>query len=268
MSDLPELALPESEGDEIEAAYLKALMASEELDAQETDAELSTEPQELEASPSAPAVAGVVAESPTPELAAAPAPEPVAKTGPIPIPSIVLDDDSESPLSPAQVIEAALFVGGQPLSSKRICGMLRGSFTPELVEQSIEELNALYAAQGRPYEIRPGDGGFRLDLRPEFEKYRNRVYGTGPREVRLTQEVLEVLAVVAYKQPIAAADVEVARKGSGNALRQLLRRELIGLTRGDGGPKDIRYHTTPRFLQLFGLGSLADLPQMEDVSHK
>ena len=51
-------------------------------------------------------------------------------------------------------------------------------------------------------------------------------------------------------------------------LRQLLRRELIGLTRGEGGPKDIRYHTTPRFLQLFGLGSLNDLPRSEDVAVK
>jgi segregation and condensation protein B len=51
-------------------------------------------------------------------------------------------------------------------------------------------------------------------------------------------------------------------------LRQLLRRELISLQRGEGGKDDVTYHTTPRFLQLFGLGSLDDLPLPEDLMFK
>jgi segregation and condensation protein B len=112
-------------------------------------------------------------------------------------------DRSDSPITPRQIIEAALFVGGMPLTTKKLCGLLRGDFSAEFVERSIEELNALYLAEGRPYEIRLGEGGYRMAVRSEYEPVRNRVFGVGQREVRLTQEALEVLSLVAYKQPIS-----------------------------------------------------------------
>jgi len=172
-------------------------------------------------------------------------------------------------VTPQQVIEAALFVGGGPLSARKLCTLLSGSFEPRAVEQLIDGMNVQYSDQGRPYEIRLGDGGYRLVLRTEFEGLRHRVYGTGPREVRLSQDVLEVLALVAYRQPVTADEIEACgKKNAGNLLRQLLRRELIAITRGDNGPKDVTYHTTPRFLQLFGLGDLDDLPRADDISFK
>jgi len=172
-------------------------------------------------------------------------------------------------LSPRQVIEAALFVGGGALNSKRLCGLLGGSFQPAAVDELIDELNREYLSEERPYEIRLGDGGWRMELRPEFDRLRARVYGVGPREVKLSQEVLEVLALVAYKQPISPQEIEgFGKQNAGGALRQLLRRELIAIERGSGGRQDIRYHTTPRFLSLFGLGSLDELPQAEDVETK
>lgn len=174
-----------------------------------------------------------------------------------------------SKVSPVQVIEAALFVGGTPLTARKICGLLRGSSDTAFVEQSIDELNAAYQAQGRPYEIRLGEGGYRLELCPEFDRLRHRVYGSGPREVRLAQDVLEVLALVAYRQPISQKEIESQGKdNAGNLLRQLLRRDLISFERGPGGRKDLQYQTTPRFLSVFGLAGLADLPQAEDLAKK
>jgi len=155
------------------------------------------------------------------------------------------------------------------LTAKKICALLRGSFDSAFVERSIDELNDAYAAQGRPYDIRLGDGGYRLELRAEYDRLRHRVFGSGPREVRLSQDVLEVLALVAYQQPISQADIEShGKQNAGNLLRQLLRRDLIAFERGTGGRKDVRYHTTARFLSVFGLGSLEELPQAEDLAKK
>jgi segregation and condensation protein B len=177
-------------------------------------------------------------------------------------------DDSVQ-VTPSQVIEAALFVGGGPLTAKKICAILRGSSETDFVEQTIDELNDAYVAQGRPYEIRLGDGGYRLELRLEYDRLRHRVYGSGPREVRLSQDVLEVLALVAYHQPTSQADIEAhGKQNAGNLLRQLLRRDLVAFERGSGGRKDVRYHTTARFLSVFGLGSLEELPQAEDLAKK
>jgi segregation and condensation protein B len=181
------------------------------------------------------------------------------------------DESAEERLnvSPAQVIEAALFVGGGPLTARKICGFLRGSYESRDVEQVIDKLNDDYVAQARPYEIRLGDGGYRLELRPEYDRLRHRVYGSGPREVRLSQEVLEVLALVAYLQPISEKEIEGhGKQNAGNLLRQLLRRDLIAFERGPGGRKDVQYHTTARFLSVFGLGSLDELPQAEDLAKK
>lgn len=177
-----------------------------------------------------------------------------------------VDSGPASHAKPARIIEACLFVGGQPLSAKKLANLLEGNNDPADIEVLIDELNFEYAAQGRPYEIRLGDGGYRLTLRAEFDVVRGRVYGVGPRDVKLSQDVLEVLALVAYQQPITHAAIEACKPNSANTLRQLLRRELISLTRIDQSRNGVEYRTTPRFLQLFGLGQISELPRPEDLS--
>ncbi|NQV27174.1 MAG: SMC-Scp complex subunit ScpB [Rhodopirellula sp.] len=168
-----------------------------------------------------------------------------------------------------QVIEAAIFVGGEPLTAKKLCYMLKGDYDLDAVERSIEELNLQYVDEARPCEIRLGEGGYRLVLREEFERIRNRVFGIGPREVRLSQDVLEVLALVAYRQPITPEEIEeLGKENPGPLLRQLLRRELISLERDSEDRKRVTYSTTKRFLSLFGLGSIHDLPQADELAFK
>jgi len=101
-------------------------------------------------------------------------------------------------VTPSQIIEAALFVGGTSLTIKRLCALLKGEFDQHFVEDTIDGLNKLYAAENRPYEIRFGTGGYRMELRDSFEAVRNRVFGFGPKEVKLNQDALEVLSLVAY----------------------------------------------------------------------
>jgi segregation and condensation protein B len=172
-------------------------------------------------------------------------------------------------IQPAKIIEAALFVGGMALTVKRLAAVLRDEFDRDFIEHAIDELNLRYDAENRPYEIRLEEGGYRMVLRPEFESVRNKSYGFGPKEVRLSQEALEVLALVAYRQPISGANIEQISKSNPNGvLRQLLRREIIGLKRTGKAAKDVTYHTTPRFLQIFGLADLSELPHGEDLSFK
>ncbi len=163
-----------------------------------------------------------------------------------------------------------MFVGGQPLTAKTICGLLRGDFDAGFVEQAIEEIDRRYSRQNRPYEIRRGEGGFRIALRSEYEPLRNRVYGFGPKQVRLSQEALEILALVAYRQPISRRKTEeIARRNAGSALRQLLERGLLILEHpNETPPEDAQYRTSARFLQLFGVARLDDLPQIEDLNYK
>jgi segregation and condensation protein B len=307
MTDSAEFAsnsepLPEPEvtgdgwsGTDIEEAYQKALEAMEDVPweegvaaaemAQMPAADAGTEPAIVEtdpapaASPPADASGNAVEVSQPDSAAAVDSPVEPSQPAPAPVAGPRLARGTaraaaESPeqqlnVSPAQVIEAALFVGGGPLTARKIAGLLRGSQQAKDVEQVIDELNDAYVAQARPYEIRLGDGGYRLELRPEYDRLRHRVYGSGPREVRLSQDVLEVLALVAYRQPITESEIEGnGKQNAGNLLRQLLRRDLIAFQRGPGGRKDLHYHTTARFLSVFGLGTLEELPQAEDLARK
>ena len=176
----------------------------------------------------------------------------------------------EAPVEAEQVLEALLFVGGKPLTIKAIGTVLRGEFDAVFIENAIEQLRDRYARQNRPYEIRLTDGGYCMVLRADFEPERNRVYGFGPRQVRLSQDTLEVLSLVAYRQPISRKSIEeIGKRGAGSHLRQLLQRELVVLERKDGAAeKEVTYRTSPRFLQLFGLRRLEELPQIEDIDFK
>ena len=176
---------------------------------------------------------------------------------------------TQIPATPRQIIEACLFVGGDALTAGRLATVLRGDFDSNFVDREIDELNRLYAAENRPYEIRLGEGGYRLTLREEYEKIRHKVYGLGPKEVRLSQDALEVLAVVAYHQPIEQSRVEeLGKPGCGAVLRQLVRRELLAVERDPAHPRDVNYKTTARFLSLFGIRNLDELPRSEQISYK
>lgn len=178
-------------------------------------------------------------------------------------------DHHRPDVAPQQVLEAALFVGGTELTLKRLCSLLNDEFPPDAVEIMIDELSRRYEQEARPYEILFGKGGYRMSLRSEFSAVRNRVFGLGPREIKLSQEALEVLSLVAYRQPITAEQLAALRGGEvSKVLRQLLRRELIQLERVDGDRNQVRYRTTTRFLQAFGVNSLDDLPQSEDLAFK
>ncbi len=164
-----------------------------------------------------------------------------------------------------RLVEAMLFLGGPPLTAARAAEVVRG-LTPARLAEAVEALDRDYQQQGRPYQIRAADGGYELVLRPAFRRVVDRLTAA-PREARLTPQSLDVLAIVAYRQPITRAEVE-ALKGSdcGSPLRQLVRLGLAAVQRGGpAGGREVTYQTTPRFLSLFHLRSLDDLPRTQDL---
>jgi len=180
------------------------------------------------------------------------------------------DDDDPCPLSARTILEAMLFVGNQrnePLAAGRAAELMRGVSSGE-IPALVEDLNHRYASSGCPYRIVSQGAGYRISLREAFDPVRNKFYGR-VREARLSQAALDVLAIVAYRQPIVAEDVNRLRGiPSGHLLSQLVRRQLLRIERPQGKPRPINYRTTDRFLELFGLESLDDLPQSEELEKR
>jgi segregation and condensation protein B len=106
-------------------------------------------------------------------------------------------------------------------------------------------------------------GGYVMRVARRFAAVREKLYG-GPREARLTQPALDVLSLVAYRQPVAKAEIDSVRgSDSGPVLRQLVRLGLVAVTEsGVGESKETLYATTPRFLEVFRLRGLDDLPEL------
>lgn len=171
----------------------------------------------------------------------------------------------DTPPPPLRIIEALLFVGGAPLTAKRARETLRG-LTEDQFDEVIDQLNAAYRRQARPYAIQPQGAGWVLTLRPRFRHVIDKLYG-GVREARLSQAAIDVLSIVAYRQPVAKSDVDNYRGAdSGALLRQLVRRGIIHIVPIPGGkPKEVAYATTLKFLEMFNLQSLDDLPKTHDL---
>lgn len=170
-------------------------------------------------------------------------------------------------LSPRSILEALLFVGGtasEPLSATRIASLMRG-VRPAEIDALIRELNHDYRRRNCPYTIADEGAGYRLKLREEFARLRDRFYGKA-RLAKLSQAAIEVLALVAYRAPLTLEEISRLRgKPSGPLVTQLVRRQLLRLERDPDKPRRPRYYTTDRFLDLFGLENLEELPRGHDA---
>jgi segregation and condensation protein B len=199
-----------------------------------------------------------------PETDARPSDDMASETS-APIPLAAAAVEADVPPSPLQIIEAMLFIGGQPLKPEKACQIIRG-LSVEQFNESIEVLNRVYRLQNRPYHVVSAENGCTLTVRPRYRFLKERIFG-GPREARLTQPALDVLALVAYRQPAVKAEIDTVRGAdSGHILRQLVRLGLIAVVhRAEAKQREVAYGTTQRFLDLFNLRGLEDLPQTGDT---
>ncbi len=180
-------------------------------------------------------------------------------------PNEPVDSDSYR-VTPQAVLEAVLFVGrpdNSPISADELAGLMRG-VRPAEIEGYVAELNEKYARQNRAIRIATIGNAFRLQLADDLQFVRDRFYGP-IREIRLNQAAIDCLALIAYQPGVSREDLEDQRgQPSGAVLSQLVRRQLIEVKREGQPKKTLHYYPTDKLLQLIGLGSLEDLPQVEE----
>lgn len=160
-------------------------------------------------------------------------------------------------------LEAVLFLARGPQGSRKLA-QLAGLADGTKARTLVRELNRLYDQQHSAFRVEEVAGGFQLLSRRKFAPWLRRLH-TAPVEVRLSTPAMETLAVVAYRQPVLRAQIEAVRGVQcGEILRQLIERELVRIAgRSEQLGRPLLYGTTKRFLQVFGLRHLDELPPVE-----
>ena len=163
-------------------------------------------------------------------------------------------------------LESLLFVWGEPLEAKTAAELFNMSVADTV--DAFRELKKEYEERHGGLIVREIDKSFQLATNPENDDYIQRLC-TPVKEKRLSQQALEVLAVIAYKQPVTKGEIDSIRGiRSDRVIEGLLRKELIcekGRASSIGRP--MLYATTRKFLELFGFESLAELPELGDISN-
>lgn len=177
------------------------------------------------------------------------------------------EDDSLARTTPSSIVEAVLFVGrsdNREISGKEIASLMRGVDADE-VDRYVDELNASYESAGHALRIERVGSGYKMELAERLHHVRDRFYGR-VRDVKLNQAAIDCLALVAYQPGISRTELDEQRGGSsGPVLNQLVRRELLEVRReGTGKQATVHYFPTDKMLELAGLASLDDLPQVEE----
>jgi len=162
------------------------------------------------------------------------------------------------------IVESILFVAEEPLTVDRIKRIVEEADSGE-IRDALQALSQEYEARQGGFFLREVAGGFQFRTRPDYTEFVKRLLM--PKPPRLSRAALETLAIVAYKQPVIRSDIEHLRGvDCGGVLRVLLERNLIRvLGRKDIPGRPLIYGTTRRFLEVFDLKDLKDLPSPEEI---
>ena len=179
----------------------------------------------------------------------------------------------------SRVIEALLFGAAKPLSTKEIVDLVRSAgreddLSPNEfagvreaeVAAALEELKVEYIEQQRGFQLVEKAVGWQLASNPDFARWVQQLF-PGPKPARLSAPALETLAIIAYRQPITRADVEGVRGVTiDGVLQTLLERGLVKIAgRAEIPGRPLLYETTAFFLDHFGLRTLDELPNVEEL---
>ena len=163
-----------------------------------------------------------------------------------------------------RIVEALLFVAETPLSLGQLCQVLESKERAP-VREAIDQLQSDYQENNRAFELVQVAGGYTFRTRPDLAFWLRRL--RKQQVTRLSKAALETLAIVAYKQPVMRAEVERIRGVDvGGILRTLMEKGLVKVAgRKDLPGRPLIYGTTRRFLEVFDLKDLKDLPTLEEV---
>ncbi|HQY88581.1 MAG TPA: SMC-Scp complex subunit ScpB, partial [Tepidisphaeraceae bacterium] len=162
-------------------------------------------------------------------------------------------------------VEALLFSTHSPLTAGKLGEML-GLDNTKSIRHAIKTLNDEYEKSGRSFRIEQVAGGYQMLTLPEFGTLIKRLVQKDG-DAKLTKAALESLAIIAYKQPILRADIEAIRGvACGETIRSLMEKHLVKIAgRAEEPGRPILYGTTKRFLEVFGLNNLDDLPKPDQL---
>ena len=163
------------------------------------------------------------------------------------------------------VVEALLFASESPLTALRIVGVLEAG-SAKHVNQAVKALNKKYQEFGTAFRIEKIAGGYRMMTLSAYNSWLQKLIRV-KKDDKLTPATLETLAIISYKQPIIRADIEAIRGvASGEAIRSLMYKGLVKIVgRAEVIGRPMLYGTTKKFLDVFGLNTLKDLPQIEEL---
>ena len=161
-------------------------------------------------------------------------------------------------------IESMMYIRGEPLDIKDMAEVF--NIDKKVVYECCRELAEEYEREGRGIVIREVNKSFQFVTRPENIDYIERLC-TPVKQKRLSQSALEVLAIVAYRQPVTKGEIEAVRGiRCDRVIEGLSAKGLVAeLGRSDAVGRPILYGTTDEFLKQFGFSSLKELPDIEDI---
>ena len=162
------------------------------------------------------------------------------------------------------IIEALIFVSGEPITLNRIRDVIEG-VDKKTLERLASELKDEFNKEYRGLQLVEIANGYQLTTRSEYANWIKKLNKIKV-STKLSKPAMETLAIIAYKQPIIKPEVEKIRGvDSGGVIKTLLERKLIKIIgRMDIVGKPMMYGTTSEFLQYFGLKDLTDLPTLRE----
>lgn len=177
----------------------------------------------------------------------------------------VHEEDLKDPAKARQVIEALIFASSKPLTAAEIRKVTKVLSVAQ-IEKIIAEIREDYRQQNRAFELVEIAGGYELSTKKEFASWILKI--ELQRKARqATQSALETLAILAYKQPLTRAEIEVLRGvDASGVLNTLMEKGFIKITGKKEVPgRPFLYGTTEKFLEHFGLKALGDLPSIAEI---
>jgi segregation and condensation protein B len=162
------------------------------------------------------------------------------------------------------VVEAVLFASDESLTPARLSEIV-GTNVRQL-RKHIDDLNEKYKANNNAFRIEQIAGGYQMLTLGEYNHWLKKLVRARD-DGKLSQPALETLAIIAYKQPIIRADIEAIRGvAAGEMIRNLMYKGLVKITgRAEIVGRPMLYGTTKKFLEVFGLNALKDLPKAEEL---
>lgn len=162
-----------------------------------------------------------------------------------------------------KIVEALLIATDQPVKPAQIARILGGGTDTRQVRSLVEQLRAEYDEQGRAFQIEEIAEGYQILTRAEYRDWVAELRRTR-REEKLSPSAVETLAIVAFKQPVLRAEIDDIRGvHTGPILRSLIEKGLVKIVGRQNVPgRPLLYGTTRKFLEVFGLSSIKQLPSL------